>query len=163
MPQKQLPCPVCGTPITIPAKYAMAKSATCGKCRPKSQEQVKTLSFFKKDPLGWTFMTRPWNKEMAKQERLTKEVIDRLVAERYPVRTDADIAPPAVMKRGYFRKDLEKQRYRQEAATSWQKIAYFVCGVAIMSGVAYVVLPGGLIFEGSPVRGDSPTMSPLVQ
>jgi len=52
---------------------------------------------------------------------------------------------------------------RQDAATSWQNIANLVCCVVIMSGVAYVVLPGGLIFDGSPVRGDSPTMSPLVQ
>ena len=88
-------------------------------------------------------MSRPWNKEIAKQERLTPEVIDRLCRER-----------------GYSHKsELWRQRYRQEAATSWQKIAYFVCGVAIMTGVAYVVLPGGLIFEGSPVRGDSTTPS----
>ena len=101
----------------------------------------------RKDELGWTFMSRPWNKEMAKQERLTAEVIDRLCRER-----------------GYqHRSDLYKQQWHQQAAWSWQVIANFACGVAIMSGVAYVVLPGGLIFEGLPARGDSPTMSPLVQ
>jgi hypothetical protein len=108
-------------------------------------------------------MSRPWNKELAKQERLTKEVIDRLVAERFPIRTEADIAPPALMKRSYFRKSLEKVRWHQDAAWSWQNISNFVCGVTIMLGFAYVVLPGGLIFEGSPVDGDTTTMSPLVQ
>ena len=145
MTQKQLPCTVCGEPVTVPAKYAKAKSATCGKCR--QAEQSMRFPFLKKDAQGWTFMSRPWNKEIAKQERLTAKVIDRLCRER-----------------GYSHKsELYKQRYHQEAVWSWQNIANFVCGVAIMSGVAYVVLPGGLIFEGSPVRGDSPTMSPLVQ
>ena len=32
MTQKQLPCRICGTPVPIPAKYAMAKTATCSKC-----------------------------------------------------------------------------------------------------------------------------------
>ena len=31
---KQLPCRICGTPVTIPAKYAMAKGAVCSTCGP---------------------------------------------------------------------------------------------------------------------------------
>ena len=32
---KHLPCSVCGEPVPIPAKYARAKSATCGQCQIK--------------------------------------------------------------------------------------------------------------------------------
>ena len=38
MTQKQLPCTVCGEPVTVPAKYAKAKSATCGKCQPAADK-----------------------------------------------------------------------------------------------------------------------------
>ena len=79
----------------------------------------------KKDLLGWTFMTRPWNKKIAKQERLTEEVINRLVKERYPFRTDADYASPALIKRVYYARDLQKLRWRQDCATSWQHIVNY--------------------------------------
>ena len=36
---KQLPCTVCGEPVTIPAKYARANSATCEACAGKSPKR----------------------------------------------------------------------------------------------------------------------------
>ena len=115
----------------------------------------------KKDLLGWTFMTRPWNKKIAKQERLTEEVINRLVKERYPFRTDADYAPPALTKTGLLRKGPTKiaveAGLRYELAAHCQLLGV----VVILLCVATVVLPGGLIIEGSPVRGDTQTPSPF--
>lgn len=41
---KQLSCRICGTPVTIPAKYARAKSATCKKC---ARQELKPHRKFK--------------------------------------------------------------------------------------------------------------------
>ena len=36
---KQLPCTVCGEPVTIPANYARAKSAVCLECANKQAKE----------------------------------------------------------------------------------------------------------------------------
>ena len=41
---KQLPCTVCGEPVTVPAKYARAKSATCEKCARQEAKPQLTLN-----------------------------------------------------------------------------------------------------------------------
>ena len=40
MPNKQLPCRICGTPVVIPAKYPQSRGAVCSKC---SIERLKKL------------------------------------------------------------------------------------------------------------------------
>ena len=62
---KQLPCSVCGTPVSIPAKYARAKSATCEKCASKelkphpTPEAPKPISDARKETneaRRWSFL-----------------------------------------------------------------------------------------------------------